>query len=163
MEYTRIILTDKERAVDTKNHSEGQMMRVIYTKIVGDLFHSGHVNFLKEARNRGDRLVVHVVDDVRVEIYKRRPVMSQQERIEVVSACRWVDEVVEEGPREITRHFLDTGGYAAYAFGFANETERAAKLKDCRDLPNDKIEIIPYTHEISTTQIIHRILGNQSR
>lgn len=134
-------------------------MKIIYTKIVGDLFHPGHVNFLRAARQRGDKLVVHVVDDERVEIYKRRPVMTQEERLEVVSACKWVDEAVAEGPRMITREFLETKGYTSYAFGFASDTEKEAKMKDCSNLPPEMIEIIPYTHAISTTILIDRVLN----
>jgi cytidyltransferase-like protein len=132
-------------------------MRVIYTKIVADLFHSGHVNFLKEARSRGDKLVVHVVDDERVSAYKGRPTMTQKERLLVVESCKYVDEVVENGPKVITRSFLVEHGYTAYAFGFANETEKSAKLADCGDLPPEMIEIIDYTPDISSTELKNRI------
>lgn len=136
-------------------------MRIIYTKIVADLFHVGHVNFLREARSRGDKLVVHVVDDHRVTKYKGKPVMSQSERIAVVSSCRYVDEVLENGPKVITKSFMAKNGYAAYAFGYSNESEKAAKFKDCSDLPQEMIEIIDYTAQISSSELKRRVVKNQ--
>lgn len=136
-------------------------MKVIYTKIAADLFHHGHVNFLKEASSRGDKLIVHVVNDERVAAYKGRPIMTQDERIAVVEACRFVDEVIRDGPKEITKAFLDQNGYTSYAFGFANDVERKAKLSDCKDLPSEMVEIIEYTPDISSTILKKRIKSQQ--
>ena len=69
------------------------MIRV-YTDVVGDLFHWGHVEFFRLARDLGDVLVVGVHDDDTVAVYKRRPILTLDERIRVVAGCRWVDEVV---------------------------------------------------------------------
>jgi len=135
-------------------------MRIIYTKIVADLFHVGHVNFLREASLRGDKLVIHVVDDARVTNYKGKPVMSQSERIAVVSSCKYVDEVLESGPKVITKSFMDENGYSAYAFGYSNESEKAAKFADCSDLPPEMIEIVDYTNNISTSDLKRRVLDN---
>lgn len=134
--------------------------RVIYTKMVADLFHYGHVQFLEHARSLGDRLVVHVVSDQRVQAYKRVPVMTQSERAKVVAACRFVDEIRLEGPKEITPEFLTEHGYVLYAFGFADERERIIKLKDCHTLSPDQLAFVPYTQGISTTEIIDRVLKN---
>lgn len=132
-------------------------MKTIYTKIVGDLFHPGHVAFLREARALGDRLVVHVVDDDRVTRFKRAPIMTQEERLAVTSACRWVDEVRPHGPRQIDLAFMDREGFALYAFAFVDERERDQKLGDCPDLPSTRIAMLPYTPGISTTMLLQRI------
>lgn len=142
-----------------RNTSMKPTGRTIYTKMVADLFHHGHVNFLERARSLGERLVVHVVDDERVTAYKRRPVMDQTERARIVAACRHVDEVVLSGPREITSVFLRERGYALYAYGFANDRERGIKRSDCRSLSEDQIAEIPYTPGVSTTEIIDRIVN----
>ena len=133
--------------------------RVIYTKMVADLFHHGHVHFLAHARSLGDALVVHVVDDARVQDYKRLPIMNQQERAQIVSACRYVDEVRLDGPREITSSFLHENGYAIYAFGYADDRERIIKRRDCHSLSDTQIAEVPYTVGISTTELIERILS----
>lgn len=125
--------------------------------MVGDLFHPGHVEFLRRARAMGDKLVVQVVPDERVEIYKRRPIMTVEERAVVLSSCKYVDEVHTSGPREITLDFMDKNAYDVYAYGFSSERERDSKRQDCKDLPESRIAIVPYSPGISTTEIIERI------
>lgn len=130
----------------------------VYAKIVGDLFHPGHVAFLEAARRLGSHLTVCVVPDERVAAHKnRRPVMSTAERVAVVSACRWVDAVITDGPRVITRAFMAERGFDLYAFGAVDDAELAVKLADCADLPEAMRIRVPYTAGISTTALIRRI------
>ena len=53
-------------------------MTRVYVDMVADLFHYGHVNFLKQARQFGDRLLVGIHSDEVVEEYKRSPIMTMQ-------------------------------------------------------------------------------------
>jgi len=132
-------------------------MKKIYTKVVADLMHWGHVEFFKNARSLGDSLTVNVVPDDRVSLMKRKPIMSTEERVKLVSACRYVDEVITDGPRIITREFMAMKGFAIYAFGAMDDSELEVKLRDCSDLPPEMRIQIPYNQEISTTEIIKRI------
>src|SRR5690606_31919430 len=111
-----------------------RIMKIIYTKMVADLFHPGHVNFLRNARALGDRLIVHIVDDLRVTAFKREPVMTQEERMSVVAACRYVDQVTAVGPRIITLDFMREHNYAVYAFACSGDKELTTKREDCPDL-----------------------------
>ena len=74
--------------------------------MVADLFHYGHVNFLKKAREHGDFLLVGVHADEAVLVYKRRPILSMEERVASVEGCRYADEVVPNAPLEIDRTFI---------------------------------------------------------
>ena len=132
-------------------------MKVIYTKVVADLFHAGHVRFLKEARALGDRLIVHVVSDERVALAKRRPIMTQGERLAVVGSCRHVDSAVSEGPRVITLDFMVENGYAIYAYATSDANEAEGKRRDCPDLPDPMVRVLKYTEGISTTALLERI------
>lgn len=67
---------------------------IIYTTLVGDLFHYGHVNMLKLCKEIGTYLIVGVIDDKDVESYKRTPIMSLEERTKVIEACKYVDQVI---------------------------------------------------------------------
>lgn len=71
-------------------------MVVGYTTGVFDLFHVGHVRILKNARAMCDRLIVGVTVDELVEYKNKRAVISFSERLEVVSACRYVDLAVAQ-------------------------------------------------------------------
>jgi cytidyltransferase-like protein len=132
-------------------------MTTIYTKVVADLFHAGHVNFFRQARELGDRLVVQVVGDARVAAAKRAPLMTQAERLAVVAGCRWVDEAQLDGPRIITRAFMDKNNYAIYAYAAVDEAEAISKRRDCADLPDDRVRVLRYTADISSTLIYQRL------
>ena len=132
----------------------------IYAKGVFDIMHYGHVNFLREARALGDWLTVGVSPDARAAALKRQPMFSEDRRAEVISSIRYVDEVITDGPREITLAFMREHGFHIYAFGTATESERQFRLADCRELPASMIVEIPYTNGISTTQI-RQLLANQ--
>ena len=66
-----------------------------YIAGVFDLFHMGHLNMFKRAKEQCDYLIVGVVSDESVMVNKKTmPYMPFEERIELVRACRYVDEAV---------------------------------------------------------------------
>jgi glycerol-3-phosphate cytidylyltransferase len=72
-----------------------------YTTGVFDLFHVGHLRLLNRAKSRCDRLIVGVSTDELVAEYKsKQPVIPFEERAEIVSALKCVDEVVPQKHRD---------------------------------------------------------------
>ncbi|MCB1985038.1 MAG: adenylyltransferase/cytidyltransferase family protein [Burkholderiales bacterium] len=133
--------------------------RRIYTRMVADLFHVGHVNFLKAARSLGTHLTVCVVSDQRVlENKGKLPVMKQEERVAAVAACKYVDTVITDSPVNATVEFMQRHGFDLYTFACANEKERADKYQQCALLPPEMVQELDYTSGISTTEIMRRIL-----
>lgn len=131
----------------------------IYTRMVADLFHPGHVNFLRTARALGTHLTVCVVSDQRVlENKGKRPVMTQAERVAVVSACQYVDEVITESPVNATVEFMQAHGFDIYTFACASEQERQAKYQQCALLPSEMVREIDYLPGISTSDLVRRVL-----
>jgi len=128
----------------------------VYTDVVADLFHWGHVEFFRRARELGDVLVVGVHDDDTVAAYKRRPVLTMEERMRVVAGCRWVDEVVPSAPLVVDAALLDR--------------HRIDLVVHADDLDDDVVahwyaepmargiyRSVRYTAGISTTEIIGRL------
>lgn len=66
-----------------------------------DMFHIGHLNILRAARERCDRLIVGVAtDDALVAMKGRPPVVPHPERMEIVQNLRFVDGVVPDVSRD---------------------------------------------------------------
>lgn len=71
--------------------------KIGYTTGVFDMFHIGHLNILKRAKEQCEYLIVGVSTDEVVETYKhKRPVIPFEERIAIVEAIRYVDKVVPQ-------------------------------------------------------------------
>ncbi|HSX14147.1 MAG TPA: adenylyltransferase/cytidyltransferase family protein [Chlamydiales bacterium] len=128
----------------------------VYVDIVGDLFHAGHVEFLKKAKTFGNYLIVGILADDVVEGYKRTPVLSLEDRVKVISACKYVDEVVVAPPLRLTEEMVQDLGINVVVHGddfnkdlLEDQYGVALKLGIFRT--------VPYTPGISTTEIIKRI------
>ncbi|MBR3469125.1 MAG: adenylyltransferase/cytidyltransferase family protein [Lachnospiraceae bacterium] len=68
-----------------------------YTTGVFDMFHIGHLNILKRAKEQCDYLIVGVSTDKLVEEYKgKTPIIPYEERSAIVNAIRYVDLVVPQ-------------------------------------------------------------------
>ena len=68
-----------------------------YTTGVFDLFHVGHLNILRRAKEQCEHLIVGVSTDEVVESYKhKRPFIPFEERRAIVEAIRYVDEVIPQ-------------------------------------------------------------------
>ena len=124
--------------------------------MVADLFHYGHVNFLRLARKHGDYLLVGVHADKTVMSYKRRPILSMEERVASVKHCRYVDEVISDAPLTIDRAWIEQHEIDLILHGddLSRETEESwyrtpIKMGIYRS--------VAYTPGISTTEIIARI------
>lgn len=71
--------------------------KVGYTTGVFDMFHIGHLNILRRAKEQCERLIVGVTTDALCFARKNKyPIICEAERMEIVRAIRYVDEVVRQ-------------------------------------------------------------------
>ena len=85
---------------------KSQQLKIVFTNGCFDLLHVGHITYLQEAKNEGDKLVVGLNSDLSVQRLKgqKRPVFSLKERSEILSALSCVDLVIpfeEDTPLEL--------------------------------------------------------------
>ena len=138
---------------DSKKYNIGLLMGVF------DLFHVGHLRLIQRASACCRYLRVGVLSDELVEKYKnKRPVIPLDERMEILSAIRGVDEVVPitDDPSRLLEHdrrpfdcFFSGDDYSGNAY-WAWEREELRKR-------GSDIVFFPYTKEQSTTNIRSRM------
>lgn len=135
--------------------------RRVYVDMVGDLFHAGHVELLRAAKARGDWLIVGVLSDETAASYKRRPIMSLAERVAVVEACRYVDEVVADAPFRVDEEFLAQHVITTVVHGDDLTPEGAEAVYGAAAAAG-VLEYVPRTWPISTTDLIQRVLDTRT-
>lgn len=151
------------------NQKASRKYHVGYIAGVFDLFHIGHVNLLRRAKEQCDHLIVGVVSDEAVIRGKHtKPFIPFEERIEVVRSCRYVDEAVRipefMGDTDTawrTLHFDVQFSGSDYA----NDPEWLEKKKFLNRHGADLV-FFPYTQQTSSTKIktlINRQLDDDQR
>ena len=127
----------------------------VYADMTADLFHSGHVEFLKQARALGDYLIVGVMSDDDITKWKRHPILTLEERVAVVAACRYVDEAIPNAPWIIDSDWIAQHHIDLVVHG---DDYSSQELDFSHGVPIEMgiFRTIPYTHGISTTEIILR-------
>lgn len=130
------------------------MIRV-YTTGVFDLFHAGHLQALKNARALGDYLLVGVHNDLEASSYKRRPVISFEQRIEIVTAIACVDEAIE-APLVSSRELYEKHGIDIHCQG--DDTPPHYEVAKQLGI----IRFVGRFEKIDTSRIIQRITDEYS-
>ena len=139
--------------------SKGKL-RVGYVAGVFDLFHMGHLNILKRARQNCDYLMVGVVSDAQARAGKKRsPYIQEEERREIVAACRYVDEAFvlplgRSDSRDVfLRHPFDV------QFSGSDYEKDPEWLKKREWLLERGAELIffPYTESVSSSSLKERM------
>ena len=131
------------------------MIRV-YVDMVADLFHPGHVEFLRKAKTFGNTLVVGIHSDDTVESYKRRPLMTMAERMAVVAGCRYVDEVVADAPLVVDEAWLKTHRIDVVVHGDDFDVDMATKLYGV-PMEMGIFRTVPYSPGVSTSDLLIRL------
>jgi glycerol-3-phosphate cytidylyltransferase len=130
------------------------MAKIIgYTTGVFDMFHIGHLHLLKKAKNRCDYLIVGVSTDELVKSYKHKtPIIPFQDRLEIISSLKLVDEVVAVTHRDKKQAYLDVG----YDVLFVGDDWKGTELFNDLELflkeHGARIEYFPYTKGVSSTK-----------
>lgn len=149
------------RAAMKRLHAEGK--RIVFTNGCFDILHSGHVAFLREARELGDVLVVAVNSDAGVERLKGpgRPVNGLADRVAVLAGVESIDVIAvydEDRPFELLQaarpSFYVKGG--DYRRDMLPEAPVAEAL-GC------EVRILPYIERQSTSRLIERIQEAERR
>ena len=146
----------KQSVLDAKNNNE----KIVFTNGCFDLIHQGHIACLRDAKSRGDRLIVAINDDMSVKKLKGddRPICSLENRIAVLeelSCIDWIVSFTEDTPLHLIKElkpdvFVKGGDY---------KKEQLAEYKLVNEYGGEVV-ITPYIEGCSTTEIIDSIVNS---
>jgi D-beta-D-heptose 7-phosphate kinase/D-beta-D-heptose 1-phosphate adenosyltransferase len=151
-----VVLSEKA-LIDQVHQARARGERVVMTNGCFDILHPGHVRYLQEAAQLGDRLVVAVNSDASVRRLKgdSRPIVPLQARIEVLAALRCVDWVIpfeEDTPQRlicaVRPDILVKGG------DYRPDEIAGA---DCVQAAGGQVKVLSFWDGFSTTDIVNQI------
>ena len=147
-------------AFSRKNKNLSKKTKTVFTNGCFDILHYGHICFLRECANLGDRLVVGLNSDDSVRRLKgaSRPINSQQDRKEVLSALSFVDEVIifdEDTPLDLIKRIKPD----ILAKGSDYKVDQIAGGDYVRDLGGEVV-LVDYVNNYSTSKIVKKIIGD---
>lgn len=133
--------------------------RIVFTNGCFDIIHPGHIKLLREARAQGDCLILGLNTDASIKHIKdpRRPILTQEERVDVLSAIDCIDYIAlfdEPTPLELIKiivpDVLVKGG------DWTPETVVGAEIVTAN---GGKVVIVDLKNGFSTTNLIQRIVS----
>jgi len=140
--------------------------KIVYIDGIFDLFHIGHIETLKKAKEQGDYLLVGVYEDKVANQLKgsNYPIMNLHERTLSVLSCKYVDEVIIGAPYKLSKDMLE-GKIHVVVHG------TCVDARDGENKPNeDPYEVakqlglyktIDSPNNITSSTIIDRIISNR--
>jgi len=151
-------VVSREKLQKILDRLKGQGSRIVFTNGCFDILHAGHVQYLAEARNCGDLLVVGLNSDRSVRSIKgdARPVVHEEDRAFVLASLKMVDYVTifnEDTPLQLIEylrpHVIVKGG---------DWTEDSVVGRETVMKDGGIVKIIPLMEGRSTTNLIEKIM-----
>ena len=141
--------------ISRKLHNDRK--RIVLTNGCFDLLHTGHIKLFAASKRLGDVMIVALDDDDSVRRLKgvNRPVISATERVGILSALDSVDYVVVFATNELAdiiksiRPDVLTKG--------SNYESEVVEGREIVENYGGRVELVPITEEISSSQIINNI------
>lgn len=121
------------------------MGKVVLTCGSYDLFHIGHLNFLKKAKSLGDYLIVGVSSKKCNSEKNKSSYIDLEQRLELIKSCKYVDEVFVEDSLTFKQYYITK--YKADVFAIGDDWKGKFDFLTC------EVIYLPRTQNISTTCI----------
>ena len=136
--------------------------KIGYTTGVFDLFHIGHLNILKKAKEQCEYLIVGVTTD---ELCRKRknklPVICENDRMEIVGSIKYVDKVIAQSDMDKLRTVLEYSVNVVFVGSDWKGTEawknyeREFNANDC------DVVYLEHTDGISSTILRGKLCNNE--
>lgn len=157
MEATKNKILHRKAVVELVNNWKSRGETIVFTNGCFDILHLGHVDYLEEARRRGDRLVIGLNTDESVRRLKgpSRPLNEEYSRGRILAALAFVDAVTyfdEDTPYQLIEA-LQPDILVKGSDYLAENVVGADIVLD----KGGKVETIQLVEGYSTTQLVEKI------
>lgn len=129
-----------------------KVYKIGYTSGVFDMFHIGHLNILKKAKDQCETLIVGVTtDNLCYERKKKYPIIKEQDRADIVLSIKYVDEVIFQSNMDKINVVKDLGANVVFVGSDWQGTPSWEKYEqDFHEIGVDVV-YLPHTDGISST------------
>ncbi len=128
--------------------------KIGYTQGVYDMFHIGHLNILKRAKDQCEILIVGINTDSLVEEYKHKtPVINEKDRLEIVKNIKAVDEVVFADTLDKNEMLNRLHFNAIFIGGDWKGNPRWEKTKEEMAKIGVDVVFLPHTEGVTSTEL----------
>ena len=132
--------------------------KIGYTSGVFDMFHIGHLNILRRAKEQCEYLIVGVSTDEVVESYKHHsPVIPFKDRVAIVEAIRYVDEVVPQTTMDKMKSWEQVHFDVMFHGDEWKGTDLYNKYEAEFAKVGVKIEYLPHTEGINSSMLREKV------
>lgn len=157
--------TDESYANGGGRSSSNDKIR-IFMEGAFDMMHFGHMNAFRLGRSLGTYLIVGINSDDSITACKAPPLMNHTDRMAMVQACQFVDEIIPNTPYIMNKEYIDWI-LETYDIDYIVHGEDPCIVdgKDVYETAKEagKFRTIPRTEGVSTTDIVGRILQLTAR
>lgn len=143
------------------------MTVIAYSFVAGDILHVGHLKLLKKAKEISSYHICGVLSSEAIQSYKRKPIMSYEERSAIISELRCVDMIMKQDSKnpmdnlkKIHRDFPYIELICVHGSDWKRSefpSEEELKRINCR------LELIPYYKPLSTTKLLKKIIARDKK
>ena len=140
-------------------------MIIGYTAGVYDMFHIGHLNILKRAKEQCDYLIVGVSTDELVQQEKHKsPIIPFKQRMEIVKAIKYVDEVIPQFNKDKLATYLSMENKFQTMFVGSDWQVTTSWIKYEKEFSLIGVSVVylPHTDGISSTMLREKMRSNLS-
>lgn len=135
-------------------------MIIGYTTGVYDMFHIGHLNVIKSAKEQCDYLIVGVSTDKLVEVEKQKtPVIPYEERYSIIEALKYVDKVVPQLDKDKFKAWEKYHFNKMFVGSDWKNTPQWEKYEKEFEPVGVEIVYLPHTDGVSSTKLTNVIKG----
>ena len=131
----------------------------VYVGMSADLIHPGHMNILKVANSYGD-VTVGLLTDKAISTYKKLPIMNFEDRFQVISNIKFVNNVIEQKTLDYTENLRNLKpNYVVHGDDWTTGIQkniRKSVIEVLKEWDGELIEV-PYTEGISSTSIKNKL------